>query len=69
MRATNATTHPVDLQSGRSLAPGETGDVDSSSAHDQALLDSRQLVEADQQTAAEPKSKPSRKSTTEQETE
>lgn len=54
----NAARHPVELDSGRMLAPGEPGEVDLSSAHNQQLVDDGQLV----QTAPKPKrAKPDQK--------
>lgn len=36
-------THPVDLDDGRSLPPGETADIDEKNAVNAALLDAGQL--------------------------
>lgn len=42
---TNGARHPVDLEGGRVLAPGETAKVDLAESHNQALVDSGHLVE------------------------
>ena len=41
---TNGASHPVDLEGGRVLAPGERDRVDLDLPHNQALVDSGQLV-------------------------
>lgn len=41
----NVVNHPIDLDSGRSLAPGEEAEVDLDHAHNKSLVDEGLAVE------------------------